>query len=163
MGYKLLKIDPQSSNYLKYRRAGDTFFLTAIVFDFCPPFCGKEIPLTIYHGREMSTISGVRCHSVFARVIPRTLGTSAVCSPVPTSWDISVLCVPFKPSDFRIKQNKKKYINKGKLSWHNDKLSLHLDNFFSVIYDVAADLPFVSFILHHRKNGKLSFTRIRAF
>ena len=49
----LCKTDPQSSNYLENRR--DTLSLTAIVF-----VCHFEnkIPLTINHGREMSTISG---------------------------------------------------------------------------------------------------------
>ena len=49
----LCKTDPQSSNYLK-NRGGYAF----PDYDrFCSPF-GNEIPLTINHGREMSTISG---------------------------------------------------------------------------------------------------------
>ena len=47
------KTDPQSSNYLKYRR--EHVFLSAIVF---VRHSENEMPLTINHGREMSTISG---------------------------------------------------------------------------------------------------------
>ena len=49
----LRKTDPQSSNYLKNRRG----YAFPDYDRFCPPF-GNEIPLTINHGREMSTISG---------------------------------------------------------------------------------------------------------
>ena len=49
----LRKTDPQSTNYLKNRR--DTLSLTTIVF---VRHFENEIPLTINHGREMSTISG---------------------------------------------------------------------------------------------------------
>ena len=52
-GYKLRKTDPESSSYLRYR--GETFSLTAIVF---VRHFEKEMPLTIYHGPEISTISG---------------------------------------------------------------------------------------------------------
>ena len=41
---------------------GETFSLTAIVF---VRHFEKEMPLTIYHGREMSTISGNVCGDVF--------------------------------------------------------------------------------------------------
>ena len=44
-------------------------------------------------------------------LFPRTLGTSTVCSALPTLSDNSVLCVPFKPNDFTIKQNKRKYLS----------------------------------------------------
>ena len=49
----LRKTDPQSSNYLKNRRG----YAFRDYDRFCPPF-GNEIPLTINHGRVMSTISG---------------------------------------------------------------------------------------------------------
>ena len=49
----LCKTDLQSSNYLKNRRG----YAFPDYDRFCPPF-GNEIPLTINHGREMSTISG---------------------------------------------------------------------------------------------------------
>ena len=49
----LRKTDPQSSNYLKNRRG--TLSLTTIVF---VRHFENEIPLTINHGREMSTIAG---------------------------------------------------------------------------------------------------------
>ena len=53
----LRKTDPQSSNYLKNRRG----YAFPDYGRFCPPF-GNEIPLTINHGREMSTISGNEPH-----------------------------------------------------------------------------------------------------
>ena len=95
----------------------------------------------------------------------RKLGTSALCSPPPHPIkQFSANAVPFKPNDFRIKQNKGKYLNKGKLSRHNDKLSLRRDNFFILSFMTwQQNLLFVSFILHHCEKGKLNFTRIRAF
>ena len=94
-----------------------------------------------------------RCHSV-------------LCSP--ENWAL-VLCVPPSPPHktiqcyvfpssrtiiIRIKQNKRKYLNKRKLSRHNDNLSLHRDIFFLSSMMWQQNLLFVSFILHHRKKGK---------
>ena len=47
------KTDPQSSNYLKYRRG----YVSLTAINFVRHF-ENEIPLTINHGRKMSTISG---------------------------------------------------------------------------------------------------------
>ena len=55
----LRKTDPQSSNYLKNRKG----YAFPDYDSFCPPF-GNEIPLTINHGREMSTISGNDLNSI---------------------------------------------------------------------------------------------------
>ena len=49
----LRKTDPQSSNYLKYRREHVFSEYDSFVRHF-----ENEMPLTINHGREMSTISG---------------------------------------------------------------------------------------------------------
>ena len=63
----LLETDPQSSNYLKNRRG----YAFPDYDRFCPPF-GNEIPLTINHGREMSTISGnvMLIHGLIKSILP---------------------------------------------------------------------------------------------
>ena len=101
-----------------------------VLLYFCIPDSGFWIPDSGFRIPAFRVAPQSKCS--------KKLLSNSVLYLSPEHW-VLVLCVPPSPHHktiqcyvfpFRIKPYKRKYLNKGKLSRHDDKLSLRRDNYF---------------------------------